>query len=71
MSREAASPLAVIEAMGLAGDVSIDRLKGESVRDEQVKDGYINPLHSFVAGRLKGPRTYLPGIGKRGVDFKW
>ncbi|HET8606012.1 MAG TPA: hypothetical protein VFL66_03180 [Gaiellaceae bacterium] len=65
-----ASPLTVLEAHGLLGDAWIDLLKGEPIRDEQVR-GYINPLHSFLSRRLRGPRTYLPGIGERGIDFQW
>jgi hypothetical protein len=65
-----AAPLAIPEATGLVGDATLDVIKGESVRDEQVR-GYINPMHSFVPSWLKGPQVYLPGIGKRGVDFKW
>lgn len=65
-----ASPLAALELHGLLGDVVIDLLKGESIHDERVP-GYINPLHSFLPRRLRGPQTYLPGIGRRGIDFQW
>ena len=49
------------EFVGLAGDVLIDKLKGESICDEGVHE-YINPLHSFLPPSLRGPKTYLPGI---------
>lgn len=66
-----ASPLTALELHGLLGDVVIDLLKGESIHDEQVPRGYINPLHSFLPRSLRGPATYLPGIGRRGIDFQW
>jgi len=71
-----ALPLAQLQALGLAGDISIDALKSfilghESICDEG-KVGYINPLHEFVPGPLQGPETYLPGVHKNGeVDFEW
>ena len=66
-----ASPLAIPEAVGLAGDVAIDAIKGESICDEGV-EGYINPLHSFVPPSLRGPKVYLPGVHPDGsVDFEW
>ncbi len=65
-----ALPLTLDEARGLGGDVIYDLLKGESVRDER-RPGFINPLHSYLPAWLRGPRTYLPGIGHRRVDFSW
>jgi RHS repeat-associated protein len=71
MSHGVTAPLAVPEAIGLAGDVAIDELKGELSCDEG-KSGYINPLHSFLSGSLRGPEVYLPGIHQNGsVDFEW
>jgi RHS repeat-associated protein len=70
-SHLAAVPLAVPEAVGLAGDVTIDAIKGESICDEGV-NGYINPFHSFLPPALRGPRTHLPGVHSDGsVDFEW
>jgi len=70
-----ASPLALEQAQGLFGDALIDLLKGESIHDEQIHAGrdrgFINPLHSYLPRPFKGPRTYLPGIGKHGIDFQW
>jgi RHS repeat-associated protein len=76
VSHLAALPLAKLEALGLAGDVGIDALKNlilgnESICDEG-KVGYINPLHGFAPGPLKGPAIYLPGVHETGqVDFEW
>ncbi len=66
VSHLAALPLSQLEALGLSGDVAIDALKNlilghESICDEG-KVGYINPLHGFVPGPLKGPAVYLPGV---------
>ncbi len=70
VSHLAALPFAELEALGLTGDVALDALKNlifghESLCDEGIV-GYINPLHGFVPGPLKGPEVYLPR-GKR----KW
>lgn len=65
--------LVVAEAHGLAGDIAIDLVKGESVRDERVgppKEGYINPFHRWLPPWLRGPQTYLPGWGKKGLDWQ-
>ena len=76
VSHLAALPLAQLEALGLTGDVAIDALKNlilghESICDEG-KVGYINPLHGFVPGPLKGPQVYLPGVHENGeIDFEW
>jgi RHS repeat-associated protein len=76
VSHLAALPLAQLEALGLTGDVAIDALKNlifgqESICDEG-KVGYINPLHGFVPGPLKGPEVYLPGVHENGeIDFEW
>jgi hypothetical protein len=46
-------------------------VSSESICDEG-KPGYINPLHSFLPGFLKGPQVYLPGIHDDGsIDFEW
>lgn len=71
-----AAPLAIPEAVGLGGDVGIDWIKGHTVNNESMCDegqnGYINPLHSFLPDRLKGPQVYLPGVHSDGyVDFQW
>jgi hypothetical protein len=58
------------ESEGLAGDLFIDLLKRESLRDEH-RIGYVNPLHSFLPSWLRGPKLFLPGIGPRRVDFEW
>ncbi len=64
-------PFAIPEAVGLGGDILLDEIKGESVCDEG-KEGYINPLHSFVPSGLRGPEIYLPGVHPNGsVDFEW
>jgi RHS repeat-associated protein len=71
MSHGVAAPLVIPEAIGLAGDVAIDELKGELICDEGQR-GYINPLHSFLPDSLRGPEIYLPGIHPSGsVDFEW
>jgi RHS repeat-associated protein len=79
-SHIATAPLAVPEALGLGGDVAIDAFKGwafggESIFDEG-KRGYLNPLHSFLPGPLKGPQVHLPGLyrdecGQVRVDIEW
>lgn len=70
--RAVTAPLIVTQGAGLAADAAIDVYKGEPVRDEGKKNGYINPLHSFLPGPLKGPTTYLPGIHRNGkVDWRW
>jgi RHS repeat-associated protein len=69
-------PLAQLQALGLAGDVIIDALKNfilghESICDEG-KVGFINPLHGYLPGPLKGPATYLPGVHENGeINFEW
>jgi RHS repeat-associated protein len=80
VSHVVAAPLAIPEAVGLGGDVAIDAFKGwafggESIYDEGIT-GYINPLHGFLPGFLKGPQVYLPGLYKDGcgnvhVNFEW
>jgi RHS repeat-associated protein len=65
------APLAVLEALGLTGDVLIDKIKGESICDEGL-EGFVNPLHSFLRSSLQGPQIHLPGIHSNGsVDFEW
>ncbi|HEX7083735.1 MAG TPA: hypothetical protein VF186_06450 [Gaiellaceae bacterium] len=71
VSHALAAPLTIPEAVGLAQDVLLDEVKGESIHDEQFKHGYVNPLHSFLPPWLRGPRTYLPGVGKDSIDFEW
>jgi len=80
VARVISAPLAVPEALGLGGDVAIDLFKGWVFGGESIYDeghaGYINPLHSFLPGPLKGPETYLPGLykdrcGNTHVDFEW
>jgi hypothetical protein len=66
-----AAPFTVPEAVGLGQDVVIDEIKGESIHDEQIKHGYLNPLHSFLPPWLRGPTTYLPGVGKDSINFEW
>jgi RHS repeat-associated protein len=71
LAKGTSAPLAGAEALGLAGDVAIDELKGELSCDEGER-GYINPLHSFLPSSLRGPKVYLPGIHRNGsVDFEW
>lgn len=76
VSHVIAVPLAIPEAVGLGGDVAIDKFKNwafgnESTCDEG-KRGYINPFHSFLLGPLKCPHVYLPGVHSDGsVDFQW
>ncbi|MGH9305314.1 MAG: LamG-like jellyroll fold domain-containing protein [Acidimicrobiales bacterium] len=80
VSHVVAAPLAIPEALGLGGDIAIDAFKGwafggESIYDEGIT-GYINPLHGFLPGSLKGPQVYLPGLYKDGcgnvhVNFEW
>ena len=68
--------MAAPQAAGLGGDAAVDAFKNwafghESICDEG-KVGYLNPLHSFLPGGLKGPQTYLPGIHPGGhIDFEW
>lgn len=76
VSHVVAAPLAIPEAAGLGLDARIDVLKDEWFGNESVCDegkrGYINPLHSYLPGPLKGPQIYLPGIHANGsVDFQW
>jgi RHS repeat-associated protein len=71
-----ALPLVFPEAYGLTGDVAIDWIKGHTVANESICDeglrGYINPLHAYLPGPLKGPVVYLPGIHTGGkIDFEW
>ena len=64
-------PLALPEALGLAGDVGIDLIKDESICDEDVPVPF-DPLHSYMPSGVPDPTTYGPGIGPSGsVDFKW
>lgn len=76
LSHVVALPLTVPQALGLGGDAAIDWLKGHLVNNESIcdegKPGYINPLHSYLPGWLKGPQVYLPGIHPDGsIDFEW
>jgi RHS repeat-associated protein len=76
VSRIIDSPLLIPEAAGLAGDVGIDWVKGHTVNNESTCDegkrGYINPLHDYVPGPLKGPQVYLPGVHSNGhFDWEW
>lgn len=69
-------PLALAQAKGLSEDALIDWIKGHTVAEESICDegkvGYINPLHDFLPGPLKGPQTYLPGIHENGeINFEW
>jgi hypothetical protein len=69
-------PLALVQAEGLCEDALIDWVKGHTVNNESIRDegkvGYINPLHEFLPGPLKGPKTYLPGIHENGkIDIGW
>jgi len=69
-------PLAQLQALGLSGDVLLDWIKGHTVNSESICDegkvGYINPLHEYLPGPLKGPETYLPGVHENGeIDFEW
>ncbi|QXC60974.1 hypothetical protein KSP35_22110 [Aquihabitans sp. G128] len=61
-----------VERVGLRGDATIDRWKGEAVGDEGVR-GYVTPWHTWTNGRLRflrGPKVYLPGIHRNGkVDI--
>jgi RHS repeat-associated protein len=73
VSHVLAAPLAIGEALGLAGDVGIDWIKGHTVADESICDeGFnasTNPFHQWLPG---GPQPYLPGIHRDGsVDFEW
>src|SRR6185436_15894750 len=61
VARVIAAALVPAQAAGLLGDAAFDKLKRERVGDKGAR-GYINPLHSFLPGPLKGPKTYLPGI---------
>jgi len=71
VSHVSTAPLVVPEALGLAGDVLLDKIKGEPVCDEEI-EGFLNPLHSFLPSSLQGPQVYLPGIHPNGsVDFEW
>jgi|SRR5579862_1794350 len=77
ISHGVALPLTLREAEGLLLDVAIDRLKGESVRDERLR-GLIDPLHSFpgidkrlVPKSIRKIEIELPGAGKRHIDFEW
>ncbi len=68
--------LAQFQALGLAGDAAIDVLKNELFGNESICDegtlGYINPLHGFLPGPLKGPQIFLPGIEPNGhIDIEW
>jgi hypothetical protein len=76
VSHIVALPFAADEALGLGGDAAIDWVKGHTVNNEKICDeglrGYINPLHGYLPGPLKGPQVYLPGIHPNGdVDFEW
>lgn len=76
VSRIIDSPLLVPEAAGLAGDVGIDWVQGHTVNHESTCDegqkGYINPLHDYVPGPLKGPQVHLPGVHSNGhFDWEW
>jgi hypothetical protein len=69
-------PLAELQALGLAGDAAIDALKNQLFGHESICDegtvGYINPLHGFLPGPLKGPQVELPGIEPNGhIDIEW
>jgi len=75
-SRVIDSPLLIPQAIGLVGDVAIDWVKGHTVNNESTcdegKKGYINPLHDYVPGPLKGPQVYLPGVHSDGhFDWEW
>jgi RHS repeat-associated protein len=76
VSHVLALPLVVPQALGLGTDAGIDWIKGQTVSNESICDegkvGYINPLHQWLPGPLKGPQIYLPGIHANGsVDFQW
>jgi hypothetical protein len=62
--------------LGLSEDALIDWIKGHTISNESICDegevGYINPLHSYLPGPLKGPEVYLPGIHEDGeIDIEW
>jgi RHS repeat-associated protein len=68
--------LAQLQALGLAVDAAVDALKNQLFGHESICDegtaGYINPLHGFLPGPLKGPQVELPGIEPNGhIDIEW
>jgi RHS repeat-associated protein len=82
VSRVVGAPLVIVEAVGLALDLSIDIQKPEDWADESKNHcdrRPINPLHSipFVPNFLRGgPKVYLPGAhrdddGEPHVDWEW
>ncbi len=63
------------QVAGLGTDALLDWIKGHTVAEESICDegrhGYINPLHGFLPGPLKGPETYLPGVHENGeIDLE-